>query len=632
MSLGPSFWDQLKERKVVRVALLYGAVAWALVEAADLLGGILALPNWTAQLVLLLLALGFPLAVALAWAFDVTPAGVRRAEPVSTGAFRAGLLAAFVSASVLWASAIGVWWLSSRDRGPDDRRTPLGQPTVAVLPLENRSSVPDQRYFVDGLHDELITQLSRIEDLAVTSRTSVMEYRDGGSVREIGQALGVGAIVEGGVERVGDRIRVIVQLIDTETDAHLFGQTYDEVLTTENLFEIRSDLTLRIAAALHAALTPDETRRIRAVPTGNLDAYDLVLRGRDLYEGGPEDVEKALEFFAQATKVAPDYADAWAWLGMAYQQRAQKGGYGPEMRDSARVHARQALRVDPENAMAYRLLGDYERALALRPNWEVVLISLSTRAWWSRQHAQGLRLIARARKVAPTDPLVAEHVADHTYYLLLDEEHRRWMDEVRRMDPDYYWLAVFEALYAAERLEFAAAEQALSIVRRRDPGDPQVHWLEMRLGLGQRDSRRVEDAARALVTDHPDWDWWGQQVQSRVLLAWALLQQDRADEVGDLLTEALLRADAALERDSATSPQVLYASAQALMLQGLPADALLRLLDAVTAGYPNYRMLQIDPTWDTVRNDPRFLEAVRVVDEDLARQRVEMETFLPTIP
>lgn len=631
MSLEPSFWDQLKERKVVRVAVLYGAVAWALVEAADLLSGILELPLWTAQLVLLLLALGFPLAVALAWAFDVTPEGVRRAEPISTGAFRTRLLLAFVCASVLWASAIGVWWLASGEGGSNGRRVPLGQPTVAVLPLENRSSVPDQEYFVDGLHDELITQLSRIEGLAVTSRTSVMGYRDGGSIRDIGRTLGVGAIVEGGVERSGDRIRVIVQLIDTETDAHLFGQAYDEVLTTENLFEIRSDLTLRIAEALHAALTPEETRRIRAVPTGNLGAYDLVLRGRDLYEGGPEDVEKALEFFAEATRLAPDYAEAWAWLGMAYHQRAQKGGYGPEMRDSARAHARQALRLDPENAIGYRLLGDYERALALRPNWEVALISLSTRAWWSRQHAHGLRLMARARRVAPADPLVAEHVADHAYYLLLDEEHQHWMEEVRRMDPDYYWLAVFEAHYAAERLDFTTAEQALSIVRQRDPGDPQVRWLEMRLGLVQRDARRVEDAARALVTDQPDWDWWGQQVQSRVLLAWALLQQDRGEEIGDLLIEALRRADVALGRDSMTRPQVLYATAQALMVQGMPEDALSRLLDAVNAGYPNYRLLQIDPTWDTVRDDPRFLEGVQIVADDLARQRLEVATFLPTI-
>lgn len=629
MAPGPSFWHQLKERRVVRVALLYGVVAWGLVEAADLLAGILEFPNWTTRLVLLLLALGFPLAVALAWAFDVTPEGVRKTEPPPGGS-RLRLLVGFSAASALWALGIGAWWVTSRD-APSGLGLHHHRPTVAVLPLENRSSLPDQGYFVDGLHDELITQLSRIEGLAVTSRTSVMDYRDGGNVREIGRALGVQAVVEGGVERVGDRIRVIVQLVDAESDAHLFAQTYDEVLTTETLFEIRSDLTLRIAEALHAALTPDETRRIQAVPTGNLNAYDLVLRGRELYDGGPEDVEKALEFFAEATRVAPDYAEAWAWLGMAYTQRAQKGGYGPEMRDSARAHAREALRHDPENAIAYRLLGDFEKALALRPNWETALISLSVRAWWSRRHAEGIRLMARARTVAPGHPLVAEHLADHAHYLLLDDAYVRWMDEVRRIDPEYYWLPVFESLYAAERLELERAERELAIVRARDPGDPQVRWLEMRLGLIRRDPERAERAARALVIDQPEWDWWGQQVQSRVLLAWALIEQDRGDEVGDLLEDALVRAEEALARESATSPQVLYASAQALMLQGTPEDAVSRLHGAVRAGYPNLRMLRIDPIWDPARQSPAFREAVRIVEDDLAAQREEVEPFLNTI-
>jgi TolB-like protein len=556
-----SFWRQLKERKVVRVALIYGAAAWGTVEVADVLTRVFELPAWTTKLIVLLLALGFPISLALAWAFDVTPSGVRRASAAPAETVRRK--AVFGLALAVWVAGVGtgVWWSANRSGGGTVPSADLGVATVAVLPLENRSSLPDQAYFVDGLHDELITELSRIENLVVTSRTSVMTYRDGGNIRDIGRALGVSAIVEGGVERVGDRIRVIVQLIDTETDAHLFGETYDEVLTTEHLFDIRSDLTLRIADALHAALTPEEARRIRDVPTDNLAAYDLVLRGRELYEGGPEDVETALEFFAQAARIAPDYAEAWAWLGQAYFQRAQKGGFGPDMRDSARAHAREALRLDPENAMAYRLLGDHERALALRPNWEVPLISLSTRAWWRRRHVEGLEFMARARRVAPTDPLVAEHVADHTYYLMLDDEHEQWMEVVRQLAPDYYWLPVFEALYAAERLDFERAERALAVVRTRDPGDPQVRWLEMRIGHAQRDPARVEAAAQALVTDQPEWDWWGQQVQSRALWAWALIERGEADAVGDLLDHAVRRAEEVRDESRAPWPQILYASA-----------------------------------------------------------------------
>jgi TolB-like protein len=630
MSDVPSFWQQLKDRRVVRVAVLYGAVGWAAIGAADVLTGVFELPDWTMQLVFVLILVGFPIALALAWAFDVTPEGVQRTGSVpGTGRRRA--LAAVAIVSVLWFLATPVWWRAIRQDGPAQGAAWAGEASVAVLPLENRSSIPDQGHFVNGLHDELITQLQKIEGLTVTSRTSVMGYREGGNVREIGRALGVAAVVEGGVERVGDRIRVIVQLIDAERDAHLWGETYDEVLTSENLFEIRSSLVLRIARELHASLTPDEERRIRTAPTDDLAAYDLVLRGVELYEGGPEDVEKALEFFAEATRMQPEYAEAWSWLGMAYNQRMQKGGYGPAMRDSARAAAREALRLDPEDARAHFVLRDYERALELRPNWEIPLINLSSIAWWRGRHVEGIRLMARARRTAPEDPMVAEHFADHAHYLLLDEDAERWLAECERLDPDFYWLAVFRSLYAAERGEMEVADRNLAIARRRDPGDPMVRWLDMRLGLIDRDARRVEGAAEALVRDQSEWGWWSQEVQSRVLLAWSLISQGRAEGVDALLGEAVDFARSEVERVGSESPQRLYAWAQAEMLGTGPAAGLARLEEAIDAGYPNLRLLRLDPIWDPVREDPRFLELVGVLEEGLARQRAEITDFLRAI-
>jgi TolB-like protein len=625
MAQEPSFWQQLRERRVVRVAVVYVAAAWASAEASALVTDVFALPIWVPRVVFVLLALGFPVALALAWAFDVTPSGVKRTPPPATARARAPLVVGLAGVAAVSVALAAWWWTQSGDVGP--RAVAAAEiPTLAILPFENRSSVPDQAYFVDGLHDDLIIELSKIDGLMVTGRPSVMGYRGAVNPREVADDLGVSAIGTGSVDRAGDRIRVNVQLIDPVTGGQLIAESYDTILAPETIFPIRSELTLRIAEAMSAALTPDEERRIQAVPTGSLDAYDLVLRGRELYEGSPEDVEKALELFTQATRVAPDYADAWAWLGMAYRQRAQKGGYGPEMRDSARLFAAEAIRVDPENARGHYLLGDLERALRLRPNWEGPLITQSTAHWWRRRHVEGLRIGARARQVAPRYALVAEHVADHLYYLLFDEESDRWMGVAEEIDPGYYWIAVFRSLYAAEREEFEEAELQLALVRQRDPGDPNVPWLEMRIGLLQRDAPRVEAAARALVRGRPDWDWWGQQVQSRALLAWALVEQGREDEVGGLLDDALARAE------SPTHPQETYAAAQALMVQGSLDAAIERLHDAVAEGFPNLRLLRLDPIWDPLRDAPRFVEAVGIIEEDLARQRAEAESIIPTIP
>ena len=230
------FFVELKRRKVYRVAAAYIVVAWVLVQVATQVFPFFEVPNWTVRLVILALCLGFPIAVVLAWAYDITPSGIKRTEEV-----------------------------------PPAPSVP--EKSVAVLPFENLSDDRENTFFADGVHDDILSSLARIADLKVISRTSVQQYRTGTrNLREIGEALGVAHVLEGTVRRSGNRVRVNAQLINARSDAHIWAETFDRELT--DLFAIQSELAERIVRALQANLSPQETSR----PAGAADARSSGLR------------------------------------------------------------------------------------------------------------------------------------------------------------------------------------------------------------------------------------------------------------------------------------------------------------------------------------------------------------------
>ncbi len=277
------FFAELKRRRVFRVAAVYGGSAFVVLQVADVVAEGLNLSPGALQAVTLLILAGFPIALALAWAFQVTPEGLRRTDPATPADLDAivaqprgqrwpagilGLLGGLAIATAGW------WALGPRQAAEE---TPAGESTaalaepadvylasLAVLPFANRSDNPENEYFTDGVHDDILTELSRLEDLKLISRTSVMRYRDTEtSIREIGQELGVATVLEGSVQRSGERVRITVQLIDADTDNHLWAETYDQELTAANVFAIQSDVARQIATALEAALVaggPAESR------------------------------------------------------------------------------------------------------------------------------------------------------------------------------------------------------------------------------------------------------------------------------------------------------------------------------------------------------------------------------------
>src|SRR3954463_10533562 len=261
-----SFFEEVQRRKVYRVAGAYVIAAGFIIQIASAVFPAWELPNWTFRLVVVLLLIGFPIALILAWAYDITPQGIQVTPATPATTHRRRNLAVLGATGVVISAAAGFFLLPPAVAHKIDK-------SIAVLPFDNLSVEKENAYFADGMQDDILTNLSKIGDLKVISRTSVMSYRDAGlqSAREIGKALGVAALLEGSVRRIGNRVRVNVQLINAENDEHLWAEDYDRDLT--DVFAIQTDLAQQIVRELQAKLSPSEKAQIERKPTENGEAY-----------------------------------------------------------------------------------------------------------------------------------------------------------------------------------------------------------------------------------------------------------------------------------------------------------------------------------------------------------------------
>src|SRR5436853_2701038 len=363
------FLEEVKRRKVYRVAVAYVIAAGGIIQLASAALPAWELPNWALRLVILLLLLGFPIALVLAWAYDITAQGVQ-ATPTIAGprSHRRRNIILLLASGVIISAAAGFFLLPQVSARKIDK-------SIAVLPFQSLSDEKENAYFADGIQDDILTNLSKISDLKVISRMSVMSYRGDAlrNAREIGKALGVGALLEGSVRRAGNRVRVSVQLINANNDEHIRAEDYDRDLT--DVFAIQTDLAQKIASALQATLSPNEKARLDRRPTQNPDAYLLFLQAHDyadLTDMFHDTSLKAEPLFEQAIKLDPNFAAAFAGLSMVESWAYHSFDPIPARREKARLNANEALRLQPDLPEAHLALGlsyyygdrDYERALA----------------------------------------------------------------------------------------------------------------------------------------------------------------------------------------------------------------------------------------------------------------------------
>jgi TolB-like protein/Flp pilus assembly protein TadD len=361
------FFEELQRRKVYRVAAAYIIAAGFIIQIGSAVFPAWELPNWTLRLVVVLLLMGFPIALILAWAYDVTPQGIQVTKAPPGVHRRRNIITLIIVGLTI--SAVAGFFLFPRASGRNVEKS------IAVLPFQSLSDEKENAYFADGIQDDILTNLSKIGDLKVISRMSVMSYRGDAvrNAREIGKALGVATLLEGSVRRVGNRVRVNVQLINANNDEHIWAEDYDRDLT--DVFAIQTDLAQNIAAALQAKLSPNEKERFDRRPTQNPDAYLLFIQAHD-YANRPDMFRdtslKAEQLFEQATKLDPNFALAFAGLSMVESWLYHSSDPVPPRREKARTAANEALRLQPDLPEGHLALGfsyyygdrDYERALA----------------------------------------------------------------------------------------------------------------------------------------------------------------------------------------------------------------------------------------------------------------------------
>jgi TolB-like protein/Tfp pilus assembly protein PilF len=360
-----SFVGELKRRNVYKVAIAYAVIAWLLMQIASQIFPLFEIPNWAVRLVVLLLILGFPIALVLAWAFELTPEGIKRTEDVDVGKSirrKTGRKLDFLIIAIL---LLVIAVLLFQRFHPNVSRAVSSsiEKSIAVMPFENLSRDPDNAYFAEGIQEEILTRLAKIADLKVISRTSTQRYQSKpANLSEIAKQLGVANILEGSVQQAADQVRVNVQLVDAQTDSHLWADTYDRKLT--DIFGVESEIAKAIAESLQAKLTGREEQALAVKPTNNPEAYDSYLRGlafetRSAYS--PDLEEKAIDSYEQAVQLDPNFALAWARLSWAHAALYFWGVDATAAgRDAAKTALDSAQKLQPNSAETLLALGYYQ--------------------------------------------------------------------------------------------------------------------------------------------------------------------------------------------------------------------------------------------------------------------------------
>ena len=433
-----NFFAELKRRNVYKVAVAYVVAAWLLIQVATQVFPFFEIPNWAVRLVVLVLILGFPVALILSWAFEITPEGIKREEDVvpnesitrRTGRKIVGLTVALaVLAAGLF--AYRTWQPRTETRAiPAAASTPApgaapaaGIPgkSIAVLPFDNLSRDPDNAYFSEGIQDEILTRLAKIGDFKVISRTSTEKYKSSpGNLREIARQLGVANILEGSVQKAGDQVRVNVQLINALNDAHLWADTYDRKLT--DIFAVESEIAKTVAETLQAKLDGRAEKELASRPTENPEAHQLYLKGRYFWnKRSTANLRKSIEYFQEAIDLDPNYALAYAGLGDAHSIMPIYAGTPPQDDiPQALTAARKALDLDDNLAEAHTCLAnalvmnvqlpqsepEFRRAIELNPNYATAHQWFGECLFGEGRYPEALAELQRAYELDPLSPII----------------------------------------------------------------------------------------------------------------------------------------------------------------------------------------------------------------------------------
>jgi TolB-like protein/Tfp pilus assembly protein PilF len=685
-----NFFAELKRRNVIRMVGLYLVGAWLVVQVAGTVLPMFGAAEWLPRTIVVLLAIGFVPAVIFSWVFELTPQGLKREDDVApeqsitpqTGR-RMDRTIIVVLVLALGYLAFDKFVLTPRREAalvssavPNESKSVINAKSIAVLPFENLSEEKANAFFTEGVQDEILTDLARIADLKVISRTSVMQYKSGAprNLREIGQQLGVVHLLEGSVQRAANKVRVIAQLIDARSDAHLWAQTYDRDLA--DVFAIQSEIAKAIADQLQAKLSPNEKKAIEQPPTTDLAAFDLYSRAKSLVltasfsATNEPDLRKAIELLNEAVKRDPSFFDAYCQLAYAHGYLyAVRGDHTPARLALAEAAVQAATRLRPDAAEThlaraqylYDGLRDYAGALAeleiarrALPNdprlFELTGYILRRRG----QQEEGLRNLERAVELDPRNFDILQQIAGSYQFLGRYAEAIAALDRASAIVPDnvetratrgewyVFWKGDTRPLH--QTIDAILAQGPSAVARVAD------NWFFC--ALAERDPAAAERALVALG-DNPCWGdgaiilshSFGEgllarmtkdEAKARTAFEAARAQQEKIVQaqpdygpalcVLGLIDAALGRKDLALdegrraialtplEKDVINGSRVLQYFAITAAWAGDKELALQQLEAGLRAPSASpmlsYGALKLHPVWDPLRGDPRFEKIV----------------------
>jgi TolB-like protein/Tfp pilus assembly protein PilF len=661
----PSFFAELKRRNVYKVAVAYAIVGWLLIQVATATFPVLEIPNWAIKLVIALVLLGFPIALILAWAFELTPEGIKlteSADELSSKPFRSRawiyvvIISGAVSGGLFF---VGRYTALNKQSGSAEVSTK----SIAVLPFENLSEEKANAYFATGIQDEILTRLSKIADLKVISRTSTQKYKSApDNLREIAHQLGVSNILEGSVQKASDQVRVSVQLIDVRNDSHLWAETYDRKLT--DIFGVENEVAKSIAQSLQAKLSAREEQAFAGKPTSNPDAYDAYLRAlaaegeniRSIYS-----TQKAISFYKRAVHLDPAFALGWSKLSRAHSSLYSFIGDSTEAAKRA-LETAQKLQPDlPEAVLAlaqyqYLELHDYDaarktflRVSKMLPGSSEIPADLAQIARHQGNWEETVAYYDQALVLDPRNPELLTETADNYVDLRRFDSALKLYDRALEIRPnDVDMLASKAGIYQAQgNLTEAArylrdvntltpsyaavSEKVTQLIFERDYSDA-VKLLEMcfvefqfgselEIGIFQEllafsrllagdtagakaNAKQARNILAELCDNHPDNDF------PAIFLsrAYAVLgEKDSAYKEADRV-RALLQNDAIRWPTAEENLALIEASfgnhARAISIIAHLLQIPYQSSLYVTPLTP--ALLRLDPRWDALRSDPAF--------------------------
>lgn len=532
-----SIFEELKRRNVYRVGLAYVVLTWLLLQVIDTLGPIFELPEWAPKLVLTILGIGFPAVMLFAWAFELTPEGIKREKDVdrsqsitsNTGQrldrITIGVLLVAVGMLLVdkffISDAPAPVQLVAADIAADVTAEIEESPSIAVLPFVNMSDDKSSTYFSDGLADTVLHMLAQVREIRVAARTSSFQFRDQSmDISEIGNQLNVGTVLEGSVQRAGDKIRITAQLIDVENGFHLWSGNFDRDL--DDVFAIQDEIANEVVAALKVSLLGEVAGSMDSDQTDNLDAYTEYLLGiSDLSDATSETLSSAIVHLQKAVAHDPNYARGWSTLGRAYIEMEDYGSMATsEAVTAARNAANRALNLAPNSSEALAVLGMTElidnnvhqaglilqRAIETGPNDVVALNYYSMFLGADGKSDERIRTLQKAIRL---DPLSEDaYINLSNAYMAVDqlEDATQVVAKLSAINPESVNAAGFGAFIAFQRGEIARAIREMIAAQDLDPGDAEpafmvgLMYLSLDLPL---EAKQWMDRATEIDAQHP---------------------------------------------------------------------------------------------------------------------------------